>query len=164
MWKPYTQCCSFCPQPERLLGAQYSVLSDLFSLGLSLVEMAVGRYPLPVPTLADIDEEMKLPPAGSIPPREGGNSGYGKPSGLSHFALMAHICKDVGIHSLTLTPHTLTPPTPHTLTPHTPHTLTSHTLTHTHTPHTDIPSHTLTSHTPPHTDIPHTHTHSHPTH
>ena len=58
--------------------------------------MAVGRYPLPIPTLGDIDEEMKLPPAGSIPPREGGNSGYGKPSGLSHFALMAHICKDVG--------------------------------------------------------------------
>ena len=66
----------------------------------------MGRYPLPVPTLADIDEEMKLPPAGSIPPREGGNSSYGKPSGLSHFALMAHICKDVGD-----TPHSL--PSPH---------------------------------------------------
>lgn len=70
----------------------------------------MGRYPLPVPTLADIDEEMKLPPAGSIPPREGGNSSYGKPSGLSHFALMAHICKDVGD-----TPHSPAPTRIHTV-------------------------------------------------
>ncbi|XP_039257658.1 dual specificity mitogen-activated protein kinase kinase 1-like [Styela clava] len=41
--------------PERLQGAPYSVLSDIWSLGLSLIEMAMGRYPIPPPTKRDID-------------------------------------------------------------------------------------------------------------
>ncbi|KAK4337319.1 hypothetical protein RND71_043605 [Anisodus tanguticus] len=36
--------------PERLLGVHYTVQSDIWSLGLSLVEMAIGRYPIPSPT------------------------------------------------------------------------------------------------------------------
>lgn len=36
-------------QPERLQGTHYSVQSDIWSLGLSLVEMAVGVYPIPPP-------------------------------------------------------------------------------------------------------------------
>ena len=36
-------------QPERLQGANYSVLSDIGSFGLSLAEMAIGRYPIPPP-------------------------------------------------------------------------------------------------------------------
>ena len=36
-------------KPERLQGANYSVLSDIWSFGLSLVEMAIGRYPIPPP-------------------------------------------------------------------------------------------------------------------
>jgi len=35
--------------PERLEGSQYSVASDLWSLGLSLVEMSLGMYPIPPP-------------------------------------------------------------------------------------------------------------------
>ncbi|XP_046913363.2 mitogen-activated protein kinase kinase 1 [Dermatophagoides farinae] len=35
--------------PERLQGIHYSVQSDIWSLGLSLVEMALGRYPIPPP-------------------------------------------------------------------------------------------------------------------
>jgi len=35
--------------PERLQGSQYSVASDLWSLGLSLLEMALGCYPIPPP-------------------------------------------------------------------------------------------------------------------
>lgn len=35
--------------PERLQGNHYTVQSDIWSLGLSLVEMAVGRYPIPPP-------------------------------------------------------------------------------------------------------------------
>lgn len=35
--------------PERLQGDHYSVSSDFWSLGLSLVEMALGRYPIPPP-------------------------------------------------------------------------------------------------------------------
>jgi len=35
--------------PERLQGSQYSVASDLWSLGLSLVEISFGQYPIPPP-------------------------------------------------------------------------------------------------------------------
>jgi len=35
--------------PERLQGNHYTVQSDIWSLGLSLVEMAIGRYPVPPP-------------------------------------------------------------------------------------------------------------------
>lgn len=34
-------------QPERLTGNLYNVQSDVWSLGLSLVELAIGRYPVP---------------------------------------------------------------------------------------------------------------------
>lgn len=36
--------------PERLQGTHYSVQSDIWSMGLSLVELAIGRYPIPRPT------------------------------------------------------------------------------------------------------------------
>ncbi|XP_027202663.2 dual specificity mitogen-activated protein kinase kinase 1-like [Dermatophagoides pteronyssinus] len=35
--------------PERLQGMDYSVQSDIWSFGLSVVEMALGRYPIPPP-------------------------------------------------------------------------------------------------------------------
>ena len=41
-------------QPERLQGTHYSVLSDIWSLGLSMVEMAIGRYPVPPPDPKDL--------------------------------------------------------------------------------------------------------------
>lgn len=31
--------------PERLQGTHYSVQSDIWSMGLSLVELSIGRYP-----------------------------------------------------------------------------------------------------------------------
>jgi len=40
--------------PERLEGSQYSVASDLWSLGLSLVEMSLGMYPIPPPDAATL--------------------------------------------------------------------------------------------------------------
>ncbi|XP_066248631.1 dual specificity mitogen-activated protein kinase kinase dSOR1 [Euwallacea similis] len=48
--------------PERLQGTHYSVQSDIYSLGLSLVEMAIGMYPIPPPdakTLAVIFGQSK---------------------------------------------------------------------------------------------------------
>nr|CAD56893.1 MAP kinase kinase 2 [Meloidogyne artiellia] len=36
--------------PERLTGARYSIHSDVWSFGLSLVELVIGRYPIPTPS------------------------------------------------------------------------------------------------------------------
>nr|CAD2135045.1 unnamed protein product [Meloidogyne enterolobii] len=36
--------------PERLTGARYSIHSDVWSFGLSLVELVIGRYPIPSPS------------------------------------------------------------------------------------------------------------------
>lgn len=41
--------------PERLQGTHYSVQSDIWSLGLSLVEMAIGMYPIPPPDYRTLD-------------------------------------------------------------------------------------------------------------
>lgn len=40
--------------PERLQGTHYSVQSDIWSMGLSLVEMAIGQYPIPPPSQATL--------------------------------------------------------------------------------------------------------------
>ncbi|XP_031625618.1 dual specificity mitogen-activated protein kinase kinase dSOR1-like [Contarinia nasturtii] len=42
--------------PERLNGDHYSVQSDIWSLGLSLIEMAIGVYPIPPPDPKFIDQ------------------------------------------------------------------------------------------------------------
>ncbi|XP_072838180.1 dual specificity mitogen-activated protein kinase kinase 1 isoform X2 [Pogona vitticeps] len=41
--------------PERLQGTHYSVQSDIWSMGLSLVEMAIGRYPIPPPDSKELE-------------------------------------------------------------------------------------------------------------
>lgn len=43
-------------QPERLEGGHYSVQSDIWSLGLSLIEMAIGVYPIPPPDAKFLDQ------------------------------------------------------------------------------------------------------------
>ena len=40
-------------QPERLQGSHYSIHSDIWSFGLSLVELLIGRYPVPTPSRAE---------------------------------------------------------------------------------------------------------------
>ncbi|XP_048471724.1 dual specificity mitogen-activated protein kinase kinase 1, partial [Rhincodon typus] len=42
--------------PERLQGTHYSVQSDIWSMGLSLVEMAIGRYPIPPPDAKELEQ------------------------------------------------------------------------------------------------------------
>ncbi|KAH7718652.1 Protein UGT-49 [Aphelenchoides avenae] len=47
--------------PEKLLGGEYSVQSDVWSFGLSLVELVVGRYPIPAPTRRTFAHEFGVP-------------------------------------------------------------------------------------------------------
>ena len=55
--------------PERLLGAQYSIASDIWSLGLSIVEMLLGRYPIPCLPKEDIAAIMDTDPIDDIEAR-----------------------------------------------------------------------------------------------
>uniref|UniRef100_A0A8U7NKI8 Dual specificity mitogen-activated protein kinase kinase 2 n=1 Tax=Corvus moneduloides TaxID=1196302 RepID=A0A8U7NKI8_CORMO len=41
--------------PERLQGTHYSVQSDIWSMGLSLVELSIGRYPIPPPDSKELE-------------------------------------------------------------------------------------------------------------
>lgn len=42
-------------QPERIQGAQYTVKSDVWSLGVSLIELALGRFPFSESSDSDSD-------------------------------------------------------------------------------------------------------------
>lgn len=56
-------CVSLCviqlsvsnQQPERLQGTHFSVQSDVWSMGLSLVELSIGRYPIPPPDTKELE-------------------------------------------------------------------------------------------------------------
>lgn len=48
-------------QPERLQGTHYSVQSDIWSMGLSLVELAIGRYPIPPPDAKELEASFGRP-------------------------------------------------------------------------------------------------------
>ena len=48
-------------QPERLQGTHYSVLSDIWSMGLSLVELSIGRYPIPPPDAKELEATFGRP-------------------------------------------------------------------------------------------------------
>lgn len=71
-------CCFMYLQPERLNGDHYSVASDIWSLGLSLVEMAIGMYPIPPPDPSTLKKifgskvESVSPSPTSRSPRSGG--------------------------------------------------------------------------------------------
>ncbi|TRZ23634.1 hypothetical protein HGM15179_003433 [Zosterops borbonicus] len=56
--------------PERLQGTHYSVQSDIWSMGLSLVEMAIGRYPIPPPDSKELELMFGCPVEGDSPVTE----------------------------------------------------------------------------------------------
>ncbi|CAJ0962785.1 unnamed protein product, partial [Mesorhabditis belari] len=47
--------------PERLTGSQYSILSDIWSFGLSLIELLVGKYPVPAITKKEFANIFQVP-------------------------------------------------------------------------------------------------------
>ena len=57
--------------PERLEGNRYTVQSDIWSLGLSLIETAIGRYPIPVASDAELAHLFQIDPTGLSPRVEG---------------------------------------------------------------------------------------------
>ncbi|VTJ73480.1 Hypothetical predicted protein [Marmota monax] len=60
--------------PERLQGTHYSVQSDIWSMGLSLVELSIGRYPIPPPDAKELE---------AIFGRPVGNGAEGEPHSTS---------------------------------------------------------------------------------
>ena len=45
LWSFINRDVMFVLQPERIQGAQYTVKSDVWSLGITLIELALGRFP-----------------------------------------------------------------------------------------------------------------------
>lgn len=71
------------PQPERIKGesqgvpTSYTASSDVWSLGLSIIEFAVGHYPYPPETYQNVFAQLTAivhgdPPA--LPDRYGGSA------------------------------------------------------------------------------------------
>ncbi|WVF70504.1 hypothetical protein IAT40_005294 [Kwoniella sp. CBS 6097] len=56
--------------PERIQGAPYTIKSDVWSLGISLIELALGRFPFsdsPEAELEEDDEEEEYDPDPTLP-------------------------------------------------------------------------------------------------
>uniref|UniRef100_A0A8C9F6N4 Dual specificity mitogen-activated protein kinase kinase 1 n=1 Tax=Pavo cristatus TaxID=9049 RepID=A0A8C9F6N4_PAVCR len=93
--------------PERLQGTHYSVQSDIWSMGLSLVEMAIGRYPIPPPDSKELELMFGCPVEGDSPVTETSprqrtpgrpTSSYGPDSRppMAIFELLDYIVNEIG--------------------------------------------------------------------
>ncbi|MFH4979825.1 hypothetical protein AB6A40_006534 [Gnathostoma spinigerum] len=83
--------------PERLKGGHYNVQSDVWSFGLSLVELSVGRYPVPALTAGDYaeifgvpEEDIKLADGQSVPASTKPSS----PRAMAIFELLEYIVNE----------------------------------------------------------------------
>lgn len=61
--KKKSHCVLCMVKPERLQGTHYSVQSDVWSMGLSLVELSIGRYPIPPPDAKELEAIFGRPVA-----------------------------------------------------------------------------------------------------
>ena len=85
--------------PERLQGTKYTILSDIWSYGLSLIEMAYGKYPIPPPSPEDIEELMNTngpvypsPRASTVPRVDSVDDS--SPKSLAIFELLDYIVNE----------------------------------------------------------------------
>ena len=97
-------------QPERLQGSHYSIQSDIWSFGLSLVEMAIGRYPIPPPDSSEIEKVLNStangpqssPATSWLPPGARPGSGVNNEAiHMSIFELLDYIVNEVGLDTRT---------------------------------------------------------------
>uniref|UniRef100_A0AAQ4Q3I8 Dual specificity mitogen-activated protein kinase kinase 1 n=1 Tax=Gasterosteus aculeatus aculeatus TaxID=481459 RepID=A0AAQ4Q3I8_GASAC len=90
--------------PERLQGTHYSVQSDIWSMGLSLVEMAIGRFPIPPPDAKELEQIFGSPAEGEgacsesspkpqPPGRPGSSHGSDRPP-MAIFELLDYIVNE----------------------------------------------------------------------
>ncbi|XP_077989438.1 dual specificity mitogen-activated protein kinase kinase 1-like [Glandiceps talaboti] len=88
--------------PERLQGTNYNVQSDIWSMGLSLVEMGIGRYPIPPPDKIEMakifdlpleDDSTSTPVPKGRPPSGIGMAGDG-PRPMAIFELLEYIVNE----------------------------------------------------------------------
>lgn len=67
----HTKVSSFLFQPERIQGGEYSVKSDVWSLGITIIELALGRFPFSQTLDSDDEDDSDLedlePPAPRTP-------------------------------------------------------------------------------------------------
>uniref|UniRef100_A0A9L0R8Q4 Dual specificity mitogen-activated protein kinase kinase 1 n=2 Tax=Equus TaxID=9789 RepID=A0A9L0R8Q4_HORSE len=89
--------------PERLQGTHYSVQSDIWSMGLSLVEMAVGRYPIPPPDAKELElmfgcqvegDAAETPPRPRTPGRPLSSYGMDSRPPMAIFELLDYIVNE----------------------------------------------------------------------
>uniref|UniRef100_A0AAQ4QML1 Dual specificity mitogen-activated protein kinase kinase 1 n=1 Tax=Gasterosteus aculeatus aculeatus TaxID=481459 RepID=A0AAQ4QML1_GASAC len=88
----------------RLQGTHYSVQSDIWSMGLSLVEMAIGRFPIPPPDAKELEQIFGSPAEGEgacsesspkpqPPGRPGSSHGSDRPP-MAIFELLDYIVNE----------------------------------------------------------------------
>uniref|UniRef100_A0A3B3UEU8 Dual specificity mitogen-activated protein kinase kinase 1 n=1 Tax=Poecilia latipinna TaxID=48699 RepID=A0A3B3UEU8_9TELE len=90
--------------PERLQGTHYSVQSDIWSMGLSLVEMAIGRFPIPPPDSKELEQIFGFPVEGEAassespkpcpPGRTGSSYGPNSRPPMAIFELLDYIVNE----------------------------------------------------------------------
>ncbi|ELW62385.1 Dual specificity mitogen-activated protein kinase kinase 1 [Tupaia chinensis] len=89
--------------PERLQGTHYSVQSDIWSMGLSLVEMAIGRYPIPPPDAKELElmfgcqvegDAAETPPRPRTPGRPLSSYGMDNRPPMAIFELLDYIVNE----------------------------------------------------------------------
>ena len=82
--------------PERLRGDGYTIQSDLWSFGLSLVELSIGRYPIPPPSKKEYSNLFKVPVDQIIlENNDESGGGDGNPKNLAIFELLDYIVNRV---------------------------------------------------------------------
>ena len=85
-------------QPERLTTSYYDIKSDVWSLGLSLIEISVGRYPIPALTandykaIFDVDPDKIVLGNGQAPPPGPAST---EPKNMAIFELLNYIRVEV---------------------------------------------------------------------